>query len=132
MAADSQCGLAVVGRIWGCARSHRRIGNYDASFGCRFKHAQKQAASRCYVGVLVSNPNSNKEVFCDETRDCDCQKWDIALSTIPLRTSGARSKAHRLFLRRKRDSPPSPLADSTCLCVVAHAGMAGSGTSKQD
>ena len=37
VAADSQCGLAVVGRIWGCARSRRRIGNYDAPFGQRFK-----------------------------------------------------------------------------------------------
>ena len=65
VAAESQCGLAVVGRIWGCARSRRRIGNYDASFGCRFKYAQKQAASRCYMGVLVSNPNSNGEIISD-------------------------------------------------------------------
>ena len=44
VAADSQCGLAVVGRVWGCARSKRRIGKFDALFGAGFKHAQKKRA----------------------------------------------------------------------------------------
>ena len=65
VAAESQCGLAVVGRIWRRTCSRRRIGNYDASLGCQFRYAQKQAASRCYMGVLVSNPNSNGKIIID-------------------------------------------------------------------
>ena len=37
----------------------------DALSGVGFKHAQKQAAYCCYMGVLVSNPNSNKKVLCE-------------------------------------------------------------------
>ena len=67
VAADSQCGLAVVGRIWRCARSRRRIAKCDAHSGAGFKYAQKQEAQCRYMWVLVSNPNSNKKVFRDET-----------------------------------------------------------------
>ena len=67
MAADSQCVLAVVGRIWGCARSRRRIAKCDAYSGAGFKYAQKKAAYCCYILVLVWLSNSNKNVFCDET-----------------------------------------------------------------
>ena len=50
-------------RVWGCARSRRRIGNYDAPFGRRFKHAQMKAASRFFISVLVSLSNSNRKVL---------------------------------------------------------------------
>ena len=43
-------------------------------------------------------------------RDCDSQKWDIALSAIPLRTFGARSmtRPREPFMSHPHPAPPSP------------------------
>ena len=41
------------------------VAKCDAKSGADFKHAQMKAAYCCYMGVLVSNPNSNTEVFYD-------------------------------------------------------------------
>ena len=65
MAAESQCGLAVVGRVWGCARSKRRIAESDALFGAGFKHAQKKRALCPLLLITVSLVNSNRKVLCD-------------------------------------------------------------------
>ena len=77
-----------MGRILEGASDMMCVAKYDAYSGAGSKHAQMKAAYCCYMEVLVSNPNSNKEVFCDAHHSADGAIPLTAQNTNPARSLG--------------------------------------------